>query len=88
MSAVLKELITTIAEQHGFRERDYSLTWDGGQFDPRRSIHELLINIADGRQASTQIIYRVLSKHDPWKYMRDVDAAFETLNRRAWMRGI
>jgi hypothetical protein len=48
MSAVLKEIIRTIAERHAFGTRDYSLTWDGGQFDPSRSVHELIITVADG----------------------------------------
>jgi hypothetical protein len=86
MSAVLEELIRTIAERHAFRTRDYSLTWDGDQFDPSRSTHDLLITVADGRHVSTQIIYRVLSKRDPWKYVQDISAAFEGLNRRARIR--
>jgi hypothetical protein len=86
MSAVLGELIRAIAERHGFETRDYSLTWDGGEFDPSRSIHDFLITIADGRQASAQIVYRVLSKRDPWEYVRDIGAVFEALNRRAQAR--
>jgi hypothetical protein len=87
MSAVLEELIRTIGERYAFRPRDYALTWDGGQFDPSRSTHELLITVADGRHVSTRIIYRVLSKRDPWKYVSDIGAAFEGLNRRAQIRG-
>lgn len=87
MSAVLGELIRAIAERYGFQARDYSLTWDRGQFDPSRSVHDLLITIADGRQSNARITYNVLSKRDPWEYVRDIGAAFEALNRRARARG-
>ena len=88
MSARLKELIRTIAERHMFGTRDYSLTWDGGQFDTSRSVHELLITVADGRQVTTQIIHEVVSKHDSGTYVHDVGIAFENLNRRASIREV
>ena len=28
----IEDLVATVGERHGFRMRDYSLVWDGGQF--------------------------------------------------------
>ena len=66
-----------------FGSRDYSLIWDGGQFDTSRSVHELLITVADGRQVTTQIIHGGVLEADSWIHVHDVGIAFENLNRRA-----
>ena len=88
MSARLKELIRTIAERHMFGTRDYSLTWDGGQFDTSRSVHELLITVADGRQVTTQVIHGGFLRADSEIHLHDVGIAFEYLNRRASIRQV
>ena len=75
----IEELTRTIAERHGFRARDYSLRWDGGHFDRSRDVHELTVATGDGRHATAHISHLVVSDGDPWKYLRDVEAAFKPL---------
>jgi hypothetical protein len=84
----IEELTRAIAERHGFRARDYSLTWDGGHFDRSRSVHELTVARSDGKHATAHISHSVVSDGDPWTYLRDVEAALKPLARRAQVRGV
>ena len=87
-TAEIEDLIAAVGERHKFRIWDYSLVWDGGQFNPECPMHMLDIVISDGRHAMAEISHAALSDGDPWKYLRRVNAAFETLRRRASGRGI
>lgn len=44
-------LIRRMASGYGFRAGDYTLTWDGGEFDPDRKVHVLMVATRDGRRA-------------------------------------
>jgi hypothetical protein len=83
-----EELLTATAERHGFRAGDYSLVWDGGEFDPSRAVHELAIVTGDGRRAVAQLTHAALSRRDPWSYLPDIQAAFKQLGRRDQSRGV
>ena len=83
-----EQLARDVAVRHGFRVQDFSLAWDGGNFDACRSEHELLITSRDGRQAAARIDHAALLLGDPWKYVRELDAAFAKLRRRSRARGI
>jgi hypothetical protein len=88
-TAEIEDLIAAVGERHGFRIRDYSLVWDGDRFDMRRAIHTLDIVANNGRHARAELSHAALSDSDPWKHLRRVDAAFQTLaRRRARERGI
>jgi hypothetical protein len=83
-----EKLVRDVAVRHGFRSQDFSLVWDGGNFDASRAEHELLIVIRDGRQAAARIDHAALLRGDSWKYLRDVDAALAKLRRRSRSRGV
>jgi len=80
--------IRALATRYGFRERDFSLVWDGGEFEPSRSVHDLDIVAADGRRSAAQISHSALVHQDPWQYIRQVDAALMNLARRGEPRGV
>jgi len=82
----LEELIIAIGKRHGFVIPDYSLTWDRGQFDPARTVHEVTIVAADGTRASTNITHAILANGDPWKHIGNIDEAFQSLARRTGER--
>ena len=44
-------LICCMASGYGFRAGDYTLTWDGGEFDPERKVHVLQVATRDGRRS-------------------------------------
>ena len=79
------ELIATVAQRHGFRADDYTSVWDGFEFDPKRDPHELAITINDGRHISITISGTSLG--NPWRPLRDIEAAFRELQRRTLVRG-
>jgi hypothetical protein len=83
-----ERIAMTIAIRYGFRARDFSIAWDGGNFDAGRSEHELVITSNDGRRASARIDDDALLRKDPWKYLREVDGAFARLSRRTQSRGL
>lgn len=87
-TAGMGDLITAVGEPYGFRIRDYSLTWDRKQFDSRASRHALEIVPNDERRVVAEIGGAGLSDDDTWKYLPQVNAAFETLGRPASARGI
>lgn len=88
VSIVPDELLMAIAERYGFRDGDYSLAWDGGEFDPSRAMHELAIVTADGRRAIARFSQADISQRDPWKYLPKLEAAFTQLARRGQARGV
>jgi hypothetical protein len=83
-----EEFVKALGIRYGFRERDYHMMWDGGEFEPSRSVHELMIAIDDGRRFATYIDHSALMHQDAWKYLRQIDDAFMTLGRRTTTRGI
>lgn len=78
-SSDLEELIIAAGKRYGFVIPDYSLTWDRGQFDPARFVHEVTIVAADGARAKANIGDAILANGDPWKHIRDIDGAFRSL---------
>jgi hypothetical protein len=82
---VWDELIATIALRSGFSADDYTAVWDGLEFDPARHSHELAITINDGRHIAITIGETTLG--NPWRPLRDIEAAFRELQRRAQVRG-
>jgi hypothetical protein len=44
-------LIRRMVSEYGFRSGDYTASWDGGQFDPARQLHELRLATRDGKCA-------------------------------------
>lgn len=80
--------VSALGSRYGFRTRDYSLRWDGGQFQSSLEVHELAIVAADGRTVTAQIDDRALMHQDPWKYMRDIENAFAKLTQRKVKRGL
>jgi len=83
-----EQLARAIATRYGFRPHDFSIVWDGGDFDTSRPQHEMMVKSNDGRHAAARIDNEALLQEDAWKYLRDVDAAFATLGRRTLARGI
>ena len=81
-TADLEELIIAVGKRYGFVIPDYSLTWDQGQFDPDRFVHEVTIVTGEGR-AKANITHALLANGDPWKHLDDIDEAFRFLARRA-----
>jgi hypothetical protein len=81
------EFITAIAQSYGFKNRDFSVIWDGGSFDGTRVIHNLVIETADGRQSTLQIGHSDLGRRDRWKYVHQIQVAFAGLARRNAPRG-
>jgi len=71
-----EKMVGAVALRYGFRGDDFSIAWDGGQFDASASEHELLIMRNDGQQAAARIANEALLRKDAWKYFRDVDGAF------------
>lgn len=87
-SIIPDELLEAIAERYGFRPGDYSLVWDGGEFDPSRAMHELAILTGDARRAIARFSHAEISQHDPWKCFGKLEAAFKQLGRRERARGV
>jgi hypothetical protein len=83
-----EKIVGAVALRYGFRGDDFSIAWDGGNFDAAAAEHELLIVRNDGQQAAARITNEALLRKDPWKYFRDVDGAFAKLARRALTRGL
>ena len=83
-----EKMVGAVALRYGFRGDDFSIAWDGGQFDASASEHELLIMRNDGQQAAARIANEALLRKDAWKYFRDVDGAFAKLARRGLRRGL
>ena len=86
--AAAEQFVKSVATRHGFRSNDFSIAWDGGDFDASRAEHELVITSKDGRRAAAHIANEALLRRDAWKYLREVDEAFAKLGRRASTRGI
>ena len=83
-----EQFAQAVATRHGFRSHDFSIIWDGGELDAARSDHEMMVLSKDGRHAAAHIDDDALLRKDAWKYLREVDAAFAQLARRAPNRGI
>jgi len=81
-------LIAGVGARFGFRARDFSFSWDGGEFDPARPEHQLVIVIGDGRRATVSISHEAIARTDAWKYAREIESAFAKLRRRAQSRGV
>ena len=80
---MLDELIATVAQRYGFPWRLHRrLGWL--EFDPKRDPLELAIAINDGRHIAITISETTLG--NPWP-LRDIEAAFRELQRRAQVRG-
>jgi hypothetical protein len=86
--AAAEQFVEAVAIRYGFRSNDFSIAWDGGDFDPSRDEHELVITSKDGRREAAHIADEALVRRDAWKYLREVDEAFARLGRRASTRGI
>ena len=82
---MLDELIAAVARRYGFRTDEYTAIWDGLKFDAERDPHELAITINDGRYIVITISEAVLG--NPWRPLRNIEAAFRELQRRAQVRG-
>ncbi len=82
---MLDDLISAVAERHGFRASDYTAVWDGGEFDAARDPHELMITISDGRQVTVKISEEAIG--NPWRPLRVIEGAFGRLQRRTRPRG-
>jgi hypothetical protein len=80
--------IRALATRCGFRDGDFSLVWDDGEFQASRSTHDLAIVTADGRRSTAQISHSALVRQDPWQYIRQLDAALVNLARRGESRGL
>ena len=80
-------LIAEVGERFGFRRRDFTFTWDGGEFDSQRTEHDLTIVIGDGRSVTVSIGHEAIVKADAWKYAREIESAFTQLRRRTESRG-
>ena len=78
-TAELEEVIIAVSKRHGFVIPDYSLTWDRGQFDPARTVHEVTIVAAEGTRATTNITHAILANGDPWKHIGDIDETFQVV---------
>ena len=78
---MLDALIAAVAARNGFRASEYSVEWDGGDFEPGRAVHDLVIIAADGRRASTQLQDSGL--RDLWNSVVPIEQAFKQLQRRA-----
>ena len=81
-SIVPHALLQAIAERYGFRTGDYSLVWDGGQFDPSRGVHDLAFVVGDGRRAIARLNHADILPGDPWKYLGKLEAALDQLASR------
>ena len=79
--------VRALATRYGFRPRDFSLVWDGGEFQVARAVHDLAIVAADGRRSAAQIADSALVRENPWQYIRQLDAALMNLARREEARG-
>jgi hypothetical protein len=87
-SIVSEELLDGIAHRYGFRAGDYSLVWDGGEFDPARDVHQLVVVTGDGRHAVVELTHAAISQRDTWKYLGKIEAVFSQLARRKQTRGV
>jgi len=87
-SIVSEELLDGIARRHGFRAGDYSLVWDGGEFDSGRHVHQLAVVTGDGRHAVVELTHAAISQRDTWKYLGKIEAVFSQLARRKQTRGV
>jgi len=83
-----EQLLEAIAQRHGFRTSDYSLVWDGGDFDPSRAVHELTNVTGDGWRAIAQLSDADISRRDPWKYLGKIESGFRQLAQRGQTRGV
>ena len=81
-------LIAEVGARFGFQGRDFTFSWDAGEFDPARPEHQLLIVIGDGRRAIVSISHEAIARTDAWKYAREIESAFAQLRRRAQSRGV
>jgi hypothetical protein len=86
--AAVEQFASAVASRYGFRSQDFSIVWDGGEFDASRREHEMQVTSNDGRHAAARIDDEALLRKDAWKYLREVDGAFAKLARRASARGI
>ena len=77
----IEDLVAAVAARHGFRMRDCSLIWDGGQFVAERGTHTVGDHHKRWKRVLAEISRAALSDEDPWKYLRGVNAAFERLRR-------
>ena len=74
--------VGALASRYGFRARDYSLVWDGGNFELSRNVHDLTVKSADGRTFRAQIQDAAIAQQNAWSYVRDIDAGFRSLATR------
>jgi len=81
-----EKIVIAIASRYGLQAHDFSIAWDGGNFEPSRPEHELAITRKDGSRAAARIGDDVLLRKDAWKYFRDLENAFAQLNRRVLPR--
>jgi hypothetical protein len=81
-----EKIVIAIASRYGLQAHDFSIAWDGGNFQPSRPEHELTITRRDGSRAAARIGDEVLLRKDAWKYFRDLENAFAQLNRRVLPR--
>jgi len=78
-------LIKAIAERNRFRPKDYTLMLATAACESSRAIRELIIAVRDGRRARIRIP-ESSSLRERWRYISEIDAAFEVLSRRAQAR--
>src|SRR5262245_9039965 len=76
-------IVTAVAYRYGLQPHDFTIAWDGGNFEPARSEHLLTITRNDGGRVTARIGDDVLRRKDAWKYFRNLESAFAQLNRRA-----
>ena len=77
---MLEDLIGAVGERHGFRASDYTVMWDGGQFDAARDVHELAIKSIGGTLAMATLSPLALS--NPWTSLWQIEEAFRSLARQ------
>jgi hypothetical protein len=62
--AAAEQFVKSVATRYGFRAQDFSIAWDGGDFDASRDEHELVITSKDGRRAAARIAGEALLRSD------------------------
>jgi len=71
-------LIRRMVSGYGFRTGDYTLTWDGGEFDPGRKLHVLTVATRHGGRPWALCVFRRTWPLIPEQY----DRAGHTPTRR------
>jgi hypothetical protein len=82
---LLDDLIAAVAARNGFRQTDYWVEWDGGEFDPAHNSHRLVITTKDGRTATATLSEP--ARNSTWSSIGPIEDAFAELQRRTKPRG-